>query len=118
MRHQSENEGLLMSVTIRVSISSDTLEKPTQPSFRSQFDSEITQVARYIKANLFTGERVLALVDVSLAGGIAIDAIHLGNNCDFSMRRGDHFVANDTFEKPVDTLCGAVTLDVVQTPCL
>lgn len=93
-----------------VMIANGTLSEPNKPSFKGQFDGELIHAADYRDPHQFTGKRVLIVGAGNSGCDIAVDAIHHGQSCEISMRRGYYFVPKYVFGKPADTMGGMIKL--------
>lgn len=93
-----------------VMIANGTLSEPNIPTFKGQFDGELIHAANYRDPHQFTGKRVLIVGAGNSGCDIAVDAIHHGESCDISMRRGYYFVPKYVFGKPADTMGGMIKL--------
>ncbi|MGB1389711.1 MAG: flavin-containing monooxygenase [Paracoccaceae bacterium] len=93
-----------------VLIANGTLSEPNMPDFKGNFDGELIHAADYRSPRQFDGKRVLVVGAGNSGCDIAVDAIHHGERCDLSMRRGYYFVPKYVFGKPADTLGGAIQL--------
>ena len=93
-----------------VMIANGTLSTPNIPTFKGQFNGTIMHAAQYKTATQFAGKRVLIVGAGNSGCDIAIDAVHHGQSCDISMRRGYYFVPKYVFGRPADTLGGAIKL--------
>jgi len=91
-------------------IANGTLSTPNMPTFRGEFTGELIHAAQYRHPSQFDGKRVLIVGAGNSGCDIAVDAIHHGESCDLSMRRGYYFVPKYVFGKPADTLGGAIKL--------
>jgi hypothetical protein len=91
-------------------IANGTLSEPNLPEFPGAFSGEFIHSGQYRLPRQFDGKRVLIIGAGNSGCDIAIDAIHHGESCDLSMRRGYHFVPKYIFGKPADTVGGAVRL--------
>lgn len=103
-----EGEGTFAGVMI----ANGTLSEPNMPDFPGQFDGELIHASAYKDPRQFDGKRVLVVGAGNSGCDIAVDAIHHGQSCDLSMRRGYHFVPKYVFGKPADTLGGMIKLPV------
>ncbi|WP_238373150.1 flavin-containing monooxygenase [Heliomarina baculiformis] len=93
-----------------VLIANGTLSEPNMPAFSGNFSGELIHSSQYRSAKQFRDKRVLVVGAGNSGCDIAVDAIHHGQSCDLSMRRGYYFVPKYIFGKPADTLGGAVRL--------
>jgi len=93
-----------------VMIANGTLSEPNTPTFKGEFDGEVIHAAQYRDPHQFTGKRVLIVGAGNSGCDIAVDAIHHGESCDISMRRGYYFVPKYVFGKPADTMGGLIKL--------
>jgi cation diffusion facilitator CzcD-associated flavoprotein CzcO len=93
-----------------IMIANGTLSTPNIPTFKGQFNGTIMHAAQYKTATQFAGKRVLVVGAGNSGCDIAIDAVHHGQSCDISMRRGYYFVPKYVFGRPADTLGGAIKL--------
>ncbi|MYM56923.1 flavin-containing monooxygenase [Thalassovita mangrovi] len=93
-----------------VLIANGTLSEPNFPSFPGHFDGELIHSSSYRSPEQFKGKRVLVVGAGNSGCDIAVDAIHHGQSCDLSMRRGYYFVPKYVFGKPADTMGGAIRL--------
>nr|WP_322865027.1 NAD(P)-binding domain-containing protein [Aquicoccus sp. G2-2]MEA1112251.1 NAD(P)-binding domain-containing protein [Aquicoccus sp. G2-2] len=100
--HEAEFAGVM--------IANGTLSEPNMPDFNGDFNGTLIHAAQYKSATEFDGKRVLIVGAGNSGCDIAVDAIHHGQSCDLSMRRGYHFVPKYIFGKPADTLGGLVKL--------
>ncbi|MEX5561992.1 NAD(P)-binding domain-containing protein [Pseudophaeobacter sp. 1A16562] len=100
--HSAEFAGVL--------IANGTLSEPNMPTFPGDFTGELIHSSQYRKAEQFGGKRVLVVGAGNSGCDIAVDAIHHGNSCDLSMRRGYYFVPKYVFGKPADTMGGLIQL--------
>ena len=100
--HQDIFAGLL--------IANGTLSEPNLPQFEGHFDGELIHAAQYKDPRQFAGKRVLVVGAGNSGCDIAVDAIHHGQSCDLSMRRGYYFVPKYVFGKPADTMGGLIRL--------
>lgn len=93
-----------------VMIANGTLSEPNMPTFPGSFDGELIHSSQYRHPRQFDGKRVLIIGAGNSGCDIAVDAIHHGQSCDLSMRRGYYFVPKYVFGKPADTMGGAIKL--------
>ncbi len=93
-----------------VMIANGTLSEPNIPEFEGEFTGELIHASQYRSARQFDGKRVLIVGAGNSGCDIAVDAIHHGESCDLSMRRGYYFVPKYVFGKPADTMGGAIKL--------
>jgi len=93
-----------------VLIANGTLSEPNIPTFAGEFSGEVIHAAQYRDPRQFAGKRVLIVGAGNSGCDIAVDAIHHGESCDLSMRRGYYFVPKYVFGKPADTMGGAIKL--------
>jgi len=93
-----------------VIIANGTLAKPNIPSFKGNFTGEIMHSAKYKKASIFEGKRVLVIGAGNSGCDIVVDAVHHAKKADISVRRGYYFVPKYVFGKPSDTLGGNIKL--------
>ncbi|MDE4096993.1 NAD(P)-binding domain-containing protein [Phaeobacter gallaeciensis] len=100
--HSTEFAGVL--------IANGTLSEPNMPTFPGEFTGELIHSSQYRKAEQFANKRVLVVGAGNSGCDIAVDAIHHGNSCDLSMRRGYYFVPKYVFGKPADTMGGLIQL--------
>ncbi|WP_163849320.1 flavin-containing monooxygenase [Pseudooceanicola aestuarii] len=100
--HTAEFAGVL--------IANGTLSEPNMPTFSGQFAGEILHSSQYRSPDVFRDKRVLIVGAGNSGCDIAVDAIHHGQSCDISMRRGYYFVPKYIFGRPADTLGGAIKL--------
>ncbi len=91
-------------------IANGTLSEPNLPTFRGEFSGEILHASGYRYPTQFAGKKVLVVGAGNSGCDIAVDAIHHGQSCDISMRRGYYFVPKYVFGRPADTVGGAVRL--------
>lgn len=91
-------------------IANGTLSEPNMPQFKGSFDGELIHSSGYRSPKQFDGKRVLIIGGGNSGCDIAVDAIHHGERCDISLRRGYHFVPKYVFGRPADTLGGAIRL--------
>ena len=91
-------------------IANGTLSEPNMPQFEGKFTGELIHSSGYRYPGQFTGKRVLIIGAGNSGCDIAVDAIHHGNSCDISMRRGYYFVPKYIFGKPADTMGGLIKL--------
>lgn len=91
-------------------IANGTLSTPNMPTFKGDFSGTIIHSSQYRYASQFDGKRVLIIGAGNSGCDIAVDAIHHGDSCDLSMRRGYYFVPKYVFGKPADTMGGAIKL--------
>ncbi len=87
-----------------------TLSEPNMPAFEGRFEGELIHAADYRDPKQFDGKRVLVVGAGNSGCDIAVDAIHHGQSCDISLRRGYYFVPKYVFGKPADTVGGAIKL--------
>ena len=87
-----------------------TLSERNMPTFEGSFDGELLHAADYRDPKQFEGKRVLIVGAGNSGCDIAVDAIHHGQSCDISLRRGYYFVPKYVFGKPADTVGGAIKL--------
>jgi cation diffusion facilitator CzcD-associated flavoprotein CzcO len=93
-----------------VIIANGTLSEPNIPTFKGNFTGEIIHSAKYKKADIFEGKRVLVIGAGNSGCDIAVDAVHRASKVHISVRRGYYFVPKYVFGKPSDTVGGAITL--------
>ncbi|MFC2969561.1 flavin-containing monooxygenase [Acidimangrovimonas pyrenivorans] len=93
-----------------VLIANGTLSEPNLPAFKGGFDGELIHSSQYRSPRQFAGKRVLVVGAGNSGCDIAVDAIHHGESCEISMRRGYYFVPKYVFGKPADTVGGAIRL--------
>ena len=91
-------------------IANGTLSEPNMPQFPGDWAGEMLHSADYRSPRQFAGKRVLVVGAGNSGCDIAVDAIHHGDSCDISMRRGYYFVPKYVFGKPADTVGGAIRL--------
>lgn len=91
-------------------IANGTLSEPNMPQFEGQFDGELIHSADYRSPRQFDGKRVLVVGAGNSGCDIAVDAIHHGQSCEISLRRGYYFVPKYVFGRPADTVGGAISL--------
>ncbi|MEX0287145.1 MAG: flavin-containing monooxygenase [Paracoccaceae bacterium] len=91
-------------------IANGTLSTPNLPTFKGEFTGEFLHSSQYRHASQFDGKRVLIIGAGNSGCDIAVDAVHHGQSCDLSMRRGYYFVPKYVFGKPADTMGGAIKL--------
>ncbi len=103
-------DGAHEEVFAGVLIANGTLSEPNMPQFEGQFGGELIHSSAYRSASQFDGKRVLIIGAGNSGCDIAVDAIHHGQCCDLSMRRGYYFVPKYVFGKPADTLGGMIRL--------
>ncbi len=101
-----EHSGLFKGVLA----ANGTLSEPNMPSFEGGFDGELIHASDYRHPKQFDGKRVLIVGAGNSGCDIAVDAIHHGQSCDISLRRGYYFVPKYVFGKPADTVGGAIKL--------
>ena len=101
-----EHSGLFAGLLI----ANGTLSEPNMPVFKGSFDGELIHSSAYRSPKQFDGKRVLIIGGGNSGCDIAVDAIHHGERCDISLRRGYHFVPKYVFGRPADTLGGAIRL--------
>ncbi|TDE39746.1 flavin-containing monooxygenase [Antarcticimicrobium sediminis] len=105
-----DDEGAHSDTFAGVLIANGTLSEPNMPDFPGQFDGELIHSSAYHSASQFDGKRVLIIGAGNSGCDIAVDAIHHGESCDLSMRRGYYFVPKYVFGKPADTMGGLIKL--------
>lgn len=93
-----------------VMIANGTLSEPNIPSFPGSYEGELIHASQYRHPEQFAGKRVLVVGAGNSGCDIAVDAVHHGQSCDLSMRRGYYFVPKYVFGKPADTMGGAIKL--------
>lgn len=93
-----------------VLIANGTLSEPNIPKFKGKFSGKLIHAAEYRSPRIFAGKRVLIVGAGNSGCDIAVDAIHHGESCDLSLRRGYYFVPKYVFGKPADTMGGAIKL--------
>jgi len=93
-----------------VLIANGTLSEPNMPQFPGDWAGEMLHSADYRSPRQFAGKRVLVVGAGNSGCDIAVDAIHHGESCEISMRRGYYFVPKYVFGKPADTVGGAIRL--------
>lgn len=93
-----------------VLIANGTLSEPNMPQFPGDWAGEMLHSADYRSPRQFAGKRVLVVGAGNSGCDIAVDAIHHGDSCEISMRRGYYFVPKYVFGKPADTVGGAIRL--------
>ncbi|MEM7215681.1 MAG: NAD(P)-binding domain-containing protein [Pseudomonadota bacterium] len=93
-----------------VLIANGTLTEPNIPEFKGEFAGEFLHSSGYRFPRQFTDRRVLIIGAGNSGCDIAVDAIHHGERCDISMRRGYYFVPKYIFGKPADTMGGLIKL--------
>ncbi|WP_333829441.1 flavin-containing monooxygenase [Pararhodobacter sp.] len=93
-----------------VLIANGTLSEPNMPQFPGNWTGEMLHSAQYRSPRQFAGKRVLVVGAGNSGCDIAVDAIHHGESCEISMRRGYYFVPKYVFGKPADTVGGAIRL--------
>lgn len=93
-----------------VLIANGTLSEPNLPDFAGEFAGELLHSSQYRSPKQFDDKRVLVVGAGNSGCDIAVDAIHHGQSCDLSMRRGYYFVPKYVFGRPADTLGGAIKL--------
>lgn len=103
-------EGDHSKVFAGVLIANGTLSEPNVPTFKGDFSGELIHACDYRSPSQFAGKRVLVVGAGNSGCDIAVDAIHHGQSCDLSMRRGYYFVPKYVFGKPADTMGGAIRL--------
>ncbi|MDF1717253.1 MAG: NAD(P)-binding domain-containing protein [Antarcticimicrobium sp.] len=106
----SDAEGTHDEVFAGVLIANGTLSEPNMPEFPGQFDGALIHSSGYRSASQFDSKRVLIIGAGNSGCDIAVDAIHHGQSCDLSMRRGYYFVPKYVFGKPADTMGGLIKL--------
>ncbi len=87
-----------------VMIANGTLSEPNIPEFQGTFDGELIHASQYRDPRQFADKSVLIVGAGNSGCDIAVDAIHHGESCDISMRRGYYFVPKYVFGKPADTM--------------
>lgn len=100
--HEARYKGIL--------IANGTLSEPNMPQFPGDWAGELLHSADYRSPRQFAGKRVLVVGAGNSGCDIAVDAIHHGEACEISMRRGYYFVPKYVFGKPADTVGGAIRL--------
>lgn len=105
-----DGEGRHEAIFAGVIIANGTLSEPNLPEFPGRFTGEFIHSSAYRSPRQFDGKRVLIIGAGNSGCDIAIDAIHHGESCDLSMRRGYHFVPKYIFGKPADAVGGAIKL--------
>lgn len=100
--HEARYKGVL--------IANGTLSEPNMPQFPGGWAGEMLHSADYRSPRQFAGKRVLVVGAGNSGCDIAVDAIHHGDSCEISMRRGYYFVPKYVFGKPADTVGGAIRL--------
>jgi cation diffusion facilitator CzcD-associated flavoprotein CzcO len=100
--HEARYKGVL--------IANGTLSEPNMPQFPGDWAGELLHSADYRSPRQFAGKRVLVVGAGNSGCDIAVDAIHHGDSCEISMRRGYYFVPKYVFGKPADTVGGAIRL--------
>ncbi|MWD29029.1 SidA/IucD/PvdA family monooxygenase [Aquicoccus sp. SCR17] len=103
-------EGEHAAIYKGVLIANGTLSEPNMPRFPGQWDGELIHASDYRHPTQFAGKRVLIVGAGNSGCDIAVDAIHHGESCEISMRRGYYFVPKYVFGRPADTLGGAIKL--------
>lgn len=103
-------EGEHSAIYKGVLIANGTLSEPNMPRFAGQWDGELIHASDYRHPTQFAGKRVLIVGAGNSGCDIAVDAIHHGESCEISMRRGYYFVPKYVFGRPADTLGGAIKL--------
>lgn len=93
-----------------VMIANGTLSEPNMPRFEGDFAGELIHAWQYRRGEQFAGKRVLIVGAGNSGCDIAVDAIHHGESCELSMRRGYYFVPKYVFGRPADTVGGAIKL--------
>ena len=106
----TDAKGAHEAVFAGVLIANGTLSEPNLPDFPGQFDGELIHSSAYRHPTQFAGKRVLIVGAGNSGCDIAVDAIHHGQSCDLSVRRGYYFVPKYVFGKPADTMGGAIRL--------
>ena len=91
-------------------IANGTLAKPNIPGFKGHFTGEIIHSAKYKKAAVFEGKKVLVIGAGNSGCDIVVDAVHFAKKADISVRRGYYFVPKYVFGKPSDTIGGKIKL--------
>ncbi|GAA6200032.1 NAD(P)-binding domain-containing protein [Aquicoccus sp. SU-CL01552] len=105
-----DDDGTHDAVFAGVLIANGTLSEPNMPRFEGTFDGELIHSSAYRSASQFDDKRVLIIGAGNSGCDIAVDAIHHGQSCDLSMRRGYYFVPKYVFGKPADTMGGLIKL--------
>ena len=105
-----DRDGVHDAVFAGVIIANGTLSEPNMPTFKGDFSGDLIHSSQYRSGKQFCDKRVLIVGAGNSGCDIAIDAIHHGQSCDLSMRRGYYFVPKYVFGKPADTLGGAFSL--------
>lgn len=106
----TDKDGSHSEVFAGVLIANGTLSEPNKPEFKGGFDGDLIHACDYRSPTQFAGKRVLVVGAGNSGCDIAVDAIHHGQSCDLSMRRGYYFVPKYVFGKPADTMGGAIRL--------
>lgn len=91
-------------------IANGTLAEPNMPQFKGDFSGDLIHASQYRHPEQFSGKRVLIVGAGNSGCDIAVDAIHHGESCELSMRRGYYFVPKYVFGVPADTLGGKIKL--------
>lgn len=108
--HWRENGKEKQAKFAGVLIANGTLSEPNMPDFPGNFSGELIHSSQYRSPHQFDAKRVLIVGAGNSGCDIAVDAIHHGESCDLSMRRGYYFVPKYIFGKPADTFGGAIQL--------
>jgi len=110
VRWQDADGGESEAVFAGVLIANGTLAEPNMPTFKGDFAGELIHASKYRYPEQFKGKRVLIVGAGNSGCDIAVDAIHHGQSCDLSMRRGYYFVPKYVFGIPADTMGGKIKL--------
>jgi cation diffusion facilitator CzcD-associated flavoprotein CzcO len=89
-----------------VIVANGILSEPSIPEFKGQdeYGGEILHTASYKKADIFRGKRILIVGCGNSGCDIAVDAVHLADLIEMSLRSGYWFFPKYIFGRPSDTL--------------